>query len=135
MLEILQTLFLALIQGITEFLPISSSAHLILPFQVFGWQDQGLAFDVAVHTGSLIAVIWFSRTDIAEIANGTIKATTENRHNQYSRLGLAIVLASLPIIPVGYATRDFVELNLRSLPVIATATMLFGIVLWISDHI
>lgn len=135
LLEILHTLFLALIQGITEFLPISSSAHLILPFQVFGWPDQGLAFDVAVHTGSLIAVIWFFRADIAEIADGAIKAASENRHNQYSRLGLAIVLASLPIIPLGYATRDFVELNLRSLPVIATATMLFGIVLWISDYL
>lgn len=134
-MEILQTLCLALIQGITEFLPISSSAHLILPFQVFGWPDQGLAFDVAVHTGSLIAVIWFFRPDIAEIADGMIKASAENRHNQYSRLGLTIVLASLPIIPIGYATRAFVELNLRSLPVIATATMLFGIVLWISDQI
>ena len=56
-MDIFQIIFLALIQGLTEFLPISSSAHLILPSQVLGWEDQGLAFDVAVHIGTLLAVM------------------------------------------------------------------------------
>ena len=66
-MDIIQTLILALIQGITEFLPISSSAHLILPAQIFNWPDQGLAFDVAVHLGSLIAVLTYFRQDISKI--------------------------------------------------------------------
>jgi len=62
-----QIVFLALIQGLTEFLPISSSAHLILPAQLFNWQDQGLAFDVAVHVGTLVAIVGYFRKDIANI--------------------------------------------------------------------
>jgi undecaprenyl-diphosphatase len=63
-MDIIQTVWLALIQGLSEFLPISSSAHLILPAQVLGWSDQGLAFDVAVHVGSLVAVIIYFRSDL-----------------------------------------------------------------------
>ena len=68
----LQILVLALVQGITEFLPISSSAHLILVPVLLGWQDQGLAFDVAVHVGSLIAVVGYFWRDVWSVSQGTL---------------------------------------------------------------
>ena len=67
-MTLFQVVVLALIQGITEFLPISSSAHLILPAQLLGWPDQGLAFDVAVHVGTLAAVLWYFRGDLHTLA-------------------------------------------------------------------
>ena len=69
-----QVTFLALIQGLTEFLPISSSAHLILPSQLFGWEDQGLAFDVGVHVGTLSAVMLYFRQDIAQMIVAWLKS-------------------------------------------------------------
>ena len=66
--DLLQIIVLSIIQGITEFLPISSSAHLILPSAILGWQDQGLAFDVAVHVGSLIAVLAYFKNDVRQLS-------------------------------------------------------------------
>jgi undecaprenyl-diphosphatase len=133
-LEYFQTLLLALIQGLTEFLPISSSAHLILPFQILGWQDQGLAFDVAVHLGSLFAVLWFLRTDIFDIFNGLYHSSQTRKLNQHSHLGLMVLLASLPILVVGYLAREFVEAELRTVTVIAYSTILFGVLLGLADR-
>lgn len=133
-MEYIQTLFLALIQGLTEFLPISSSAHLILPFQILGWQDQGLAFDVAVHLGSLVAVVWFLRLEILEIITGLWQSLHTRKLNRYSHLGLMLLLASLPILPIGYLSRGFVETELRAVVVIATTTILFGILLGLADR-
>ena len=66
-MDLVHAVFLALIQGITEFLPISSSAHLILPGKLLGWPDQGLAFDTAVHLGSLVAVVFYFRSDLQRL--------------------------------------------------------------------
>ena len=132
-MEHLQTLFLALIQGLTEFLPISSSAHLILPFQILGWQDQGLAFDVAVHLGSLVAVMWFLRIEIFDIVTGLWQSLRTRKLNQHSHLGLMLLLASLPILPIGYMASEFVETELRAVLVIATTTILFGVLLGLAD--
>ena len=66
-MDFIQAFWLAVVQGLTEFLPISSSAHLILPSAILGWQDQGLAFDVAVHVGSLIAVLAYFKKDVAQL--------------------------------------------------------------------
>jgi len=132
-LEYFQTLFLALIQGLTEFLPISSSAHLILPFQILGWQDQGLAFDVAVHLGSLAAVLWFLRTDLLDIIIGFWQSLRTWKLNRHTHLGLMLLLASLPILPIGYLARGFVEAELRTVVVIAAATIVFGVLLGLAD--
>lgn len=132
-MEHIQTLFLALIQGLTEFLPISSSAHLILPFQILGWQDQGLAFDVAVHLGSLVAVVWFLRLEIREIIIGLWRSLHTRHLNRHSRLGLMLLLASLPILPIGYMIKGFVETELRAVVVVAITTILFGILLGLAD--
>ena len=128
-MDYFQALILALIQGLTEFLPISSSAHLILPFQILDWKDQGLAFDVAVHLGSLLAVVWYLRTDIFNIVVGVFQLILSRKPNHYGKLGLMVLLASLPIIPIGYLAKDFIALELRSIEVIATTTILFAILL------
>lgn len=121
--------FLALIQGLTEFLPISSSAHLILPSAVFGWPDQGLAFDVAVHFGSLGAVILSLRLEIQRISTGMLVGMGR-RYPRHAKLGWLIGLATLPAVFVGLIAQDFIETELRSDMVIAWTTIGFGLLLW-----
>ena len=121
--------FLALIQGLTEFLPISSSAHLILPSAVLGWPDQGLAFDVAVHFGSLGAVIVSLRIEIQRIATGML-VDWGRRYRRHARLGWLIGLATLPAVISGVLAKDWIEGTLRSELVIAAATIGFGLLLW-----
>ena len=89
-----QALILALVQGLTEFLPISSSAHLILPARMFGWPDQGLAFDVAVHLGTLLAVVAYYRRDLWAMTRGAGDGVMQRRMNPDLRLGLLVVLAT-----------------------------------------
>jgi len=132
-LDYLHTIFLALVQGITEFLPISSSAHLILPFQVFGWDDQGLAFDVAVHLGTLTAVIAYFWRDLINLTFG-LGRTLSGAQNAEGSLAIHLIIASLPIVVAGLALKSLVEGELRSASVIAIATIVFGIVLWIADR-
>jgi undecaprenyl-diphosphatase len=122
-------LFLALIQGLTEFLPISSSAHLILPSAVFGWPDQGLAFDVAVHFGALGAVILSLRVEIKRIITAMLVGFGR-RYPRHARLGWLISLATFPAMLSGLIAKDFVETSLRNEFVIALATVGFGLLLW-----
>lgn len=126
--------FLALIQGLTEFLPVSSSAHLILPAQLFDWADQGLAFDVAVHVGTLTAVVTYFWRDIWNVANGWIASLVTRRSTDDSRLGWWIIIATLPACVAGYVFESFIETHLRSMEVIAYATIGFGVLLWVSDR-
>ena len=136
-MEWLQAIILAFIQGLTEFLPISSSAHLILPAALFGWEDQGLAFDVAVHVGSLFAIILYFRKDIFSIAKawfaGLAGRANSSAQQQENRLAWLIILATVPAGLAGLIFDDFIADNLRSTAVIATTTILFGILLWYSD--
>jgi undecaprenyl-diphosphatase len=133
-LDLVAATILALVQGLTEFLPISSSAHLILAPRLFGWTDQGLAFDVAVHLGTLIAVLWFFHAEIAAIARAWLDAALGREYDRReARLGLAIVVASLPVIVAGLAFEDLIATRLRSPLVIATTTALFGVLLWAAD--
>lgn len=133
-MEALQAIFLAVIQGITEFLPISSSAHLILPSQILGWEDQGLAFDVAVHLGSLCAVILALRQELMQLTLGSLQALRQRQMNRDFMLALWVVLATLPVVVFGFLLKDSVETTLRSALVIAYSTILFGLALWYADH-
>lgn len=125
--------FLALIQGVTEFLPISSSAHLILPAQLLGWPDQGLAFDVAVHVGTLAAVLLYFRRDFALLIYGWLRQVRGGRPSQHSRLGWALVIGTLPAVIAGLVFNDLIEQHLRSMLVIAATTVLFGLLLGWAD--
>lgn len=128
---------LALIQGLTEFLPISSSAHLILPSAVFGWQDQGQALDVALHVGTLLAVVLYFRKEVGSMTVawfGTVGIGPEKNTNSFDgKLAWWILLASIPLGLVGLLGKDFIEENLRSAAVIAITTLVFGLLLGFAD--
>ena len=106
---------LALIQGLTEFLPVSSSAHLILPSEVLGWPDQGLAFDVAVHVGTLLAVICYYLSDLVKITTYTIESVVKRRLTPVSREGWYIVIATIPAGLCGFFFEDLVSTAARSM--------------------
>ncbi|ORU89684.1 MAG: undecaprenyl-diphosphatase [Cycloclasticus sp. symbiont of Poecilosclerida sp. M] len=125
---------LAILQGLTEFLPISSSAHLILLPLLLDWEDQGLAFDVAVHVGTLLAVVTYFRKDIKRMACAWFASILGKGSSQGSRLAWMVILGTIPAGIAGLLLNDFVETNLRSPIVIATATIVFGIFLGWSDR-
>ena len=129
----LQILVLAVVQGLTEFLPISSSGHLILAPHLFGFRDQGLAFDVAVHLGSLAAVLAFFRRDLVAIATGWLGTTVARRpSSRESRLGWAILIGTVPVVIAGLLLKSLVESELRAPWVIAVTTIGFGLMLgWV----
>lgn len=134
MLEWYQTLILGLLQGLTEFLPISSSAHLVLPSLVLGWQDQGLAFDVAVHVGTLAAVLFYYRRDIYLIGHDWLGSLFHAQNTPESRMGWYLICASIPVAIVGATAGDYIASDLRTLPVLATTTLLFGLLLGYADR-
>jgi len=134
-MELWQIIVLAVIQGITEFLPISSSAHLILPSQVLGWADQGLAFDVAVHVGTLAAVIWYFRQTVTQLTTAWVVDIAKRRVGQDSCLAWAVIAGTIPAGLAGILLNDVIETTLRSGLVIAASTFGFGLVLWWSDAV
>ena len=134
-MDTIQVIILALIQGLTEFLPISSSAHLILPAQLLGWQDQGLSFDVAVNTGSLLAVILYFRHEIRELLLAWFASIFKGQSSQESRLAWWIILATIPAVLFALIAKDYVETVFRSIEVIATTTLVFGLLLWWADRL
>lgn len=134
MIENTQAIMLAILQGLTEFLPISSSAHLIIPSLVLGWPDQGLAFDVAVHVGTLSAVLLYYRVDLLRMAHDWFRSLAGDASTDDSRLVWYLAAATLPAIAVGFFADDYIEGELRNLPVIATTTLLFGLLLGLADR-
>jgi undecaprenyl-diphosphatase len=130
-----QTIILALIQGLSEFLPVSSSAHLILVPSLLGWADQGLAFDVAVHVGTLIAILIYFRLDLKTLVHDCCCSIAESKMVGEAPLAAYIVLATIPVGLFGLWLKPFIENHLRSTQVIAYATIGFGLVLWIADRL
>ena len=128
-METVQAILLAVLQGVVEFLPISSSGHLILVPAVLGWQYQGLAFDIAVHLGTLTAVIAYFRRDLRSILIAMAGAG-----GPQAQLGWSVIAASVPIAVAGLLFSDAIENNLRSAGLIAAATGGFGLLLWIADR-
>lgn len=124
-----QTTLLAAIQGITEFLPISSSAHLVLPGALLGWPDQGVRFDAAVHAGTLLAIITHARNDLSGMAMSVLRF----RRDAHFHLAMQVALGTLPIVIIGAALADMVS-AVRSMHVIAAATILFAFLLWFADR-
>jgi undecaprenyl-diphosphatase len=130
---LLHLAILALVQGITEFLPISSSAHLILVPALTDWPDQGPIIDIAVHIGTLFAVIFYFRRDMSEMFLG-LGDIIRGKISGGSKLALMIFLATLPIIVGGYALLHFDLLHgLRSVRLIAWTTLGFGLLLYLTD--
>ena len=126
-------LALGILQGLTEFLPISSSAHLILLPQLFGWDDQGLAFDVAVHVGTLTAVVLYFRHELLAMTHDWGNSLLGQPQTPKSRLAWAVLFGTIPVGFAGFLLNDFIETGLRSPTVIAGATIAFGLLLGWSD--
>ena len=129
-----EAIILAIVQGITEFLPISSSAHLILAPELFGWEDQGLAFDVAVHVGTLIAVVAFLRKELQAIIPAWLIGWKGFDWDVSGKLGWLVVLATIPVGLVGLFAGSLIEIYLRAPWVIATSTLFFGLLLGWADR-
>lgn len=129
----LQIFVLALVQGLTEFIPVSSSAHLVLVPVLTRWEDQGLAFDVALHVGSLAAVILYFRRDLLNMARSWTRSLVTRQLDEDARLAWAILLATIPIGLVGLMFNDWIEQALRSPLVLAWTMIGFGLVLAYAD--
>ena len=134
-MDIFQTLFLAILQGITEFLPISSSAHLILVPLLTDWSDQGLGFDIAVHLGTLSAVVYYFRRDLRHMASAWSHSVVSRQFTAESRLAWSVLLATIPVGLVGLLAKGLIEAHLRSVWVIAVATIVFGLLLGLAAYI
>lgn len=131
----LQIIILAIVQGITEFLPISSSGHLVLVPYLFEWQDQGLAFDVAVHFGSLAAVCIFFRKDIASLLSGATQILGGSVQSPESRMALAIGLGTVPAAVAGLLFASWIEQNLRDPAVIVYTLAGYGVLMALADRL
>lgn len=128
-----QLTVIALIQGITEFLPISSSGHLVLIPNFTGWRDQGLLIDVAVHIGTLGAVITYLSRDIGMMIAGVLKPGNARR-NTGLRLIFFLTVATMPLVIVGAIVYEYFGSSLRSAAVVGWATLGFGILLYCADR-
>jgi undecaprenyl-diphosphatase len=133
-MDSLRAVILAAIQGLTEFLPVSSSGHLVLPQTLLGWEDQGLAFDVAVHVGSLLAVLWYFRVEVRDILSDWFSSLASRQQTANSRLGWMVIVATIPAVLAGLVFNDFIEEHLRSGYVLATTTLVFGVLLGVVDR-
>ena len=133
-MEIVHALVLGLLQGFTEFLPVSSSAHLSLAPWAFGWQDPGLAFDVALHFGTLIAVLWYFRAEWASLAAATVDILRTRRIDApEKRRVVHLVIATIPGGLAGLAFKDMAETVFRAPALTATALIVMGTLLWAVD--
>jgi undecaprenyl-diphosphatase len=130
MVQEFRTFVLGTVQGLTEFLPVSSSAHLVLLPWLFSWQDQGLAFDVALHLGTLVALLIYYWRDWLEIGASLI-----NGDRLKQRLLWLLVVASIPGAVIGLAFEKQAETVFRSPLLIAVALALLGLVLWLFDRV
>ena len=126
-MDTLQLILLSLVQGLTEFLPVSSSAHLVLLSEFLGEEDQGIIFDVGVHFGTLLAALVYFRSDLKKMI---INLGSHKLLSEENNLTTNLVIGVIPILLAGFLLRDFVNLHLRNSEVIAYATIIFGILLY-----
>ena len=135
-MPLLHLILVAAIQGITEFLPVSSSGHLVLLPRLSGLPDQGLAIDVAVHVGTLLAVIVYFRAEAAQVASGIPRLLRGRADTPGARLALLLLASAVPAMIAGLALKlSGADTHLRSIAVVGWATLVFGIVLYLADRI
>lgn len=132
-MEFLQILALSLVQGVTEFLPISSSAHLVLVPMFTQWQDQGFLFDIGVHVGSLLAVMLYFRAEVKSLFFGFFQLVVGKTSSPESKMALMLIISTLPLVIIGPFIKDWVSVFTRSLNVIAITSIVYGILLYWAD--
>lgn len=132
--ELLQGFVLGAVQGIAEFLPISSSGHLLLVPKIFGWQDQGLSFDVVLHLGTLVAIFWCFRADILGLAKNAIAPSVSIKEQKQARdMVIKIIVAAIPALVVGYLLNDWLGTYARNVKLVAFDLAVWGSLLWFAD--
>lgn len=136
MWDYFEAVVLGIIQGLTEFLPISSSAHLRIFPDLFGWGDPGAAFTAVCQIGTELAVLLYFRKDIWRIASAWVRSMfqPEWRGHLDTRMGWFIIIGSVPIVVLGLLFEDAIDTTLRSLWIIASTLVVLGIVLGVADH-
>src|SRR5689334_3541047 len=134
-MTVFQALVLGVVQGLGEFLPISSSAHLVLTPWVFGWPDPGLAFDVALHVGTLVAVLWYFRTEWVKLTqSGIALLRTRRADTEEKQRLLYIIVATIPAAIAGLLLESYAESTFRSPSLIACTLIVMGVALWAVDR-
>jgi undecaprenyl-diphosphatase len=135
--DLLQAVVLGTLQGLTEFLPISSSAHLRIFPELFGWGDPGAAFTAVIQIGTELAVLIYFRHDIWRIASTWLKSLfkPEYRGHFDARMGWFIIVGSLPIVVLGILLKDIIEQDFRNLWIIGTTLIVMGLILGLADRI
>ncbi len=129
MQDLVHVIILAIVQGLTEFLPVSSSAHLILVPKLMHWQDQGLAFDVAIHLGTLCAVLLYFKHELILMSKAWYKSLFTRKQTANSRLAWAIGFATIPVGLAGLIFNNFISTQMRATWIIAVTTIGFGLLL------
>jgi undecaprenyl-diphosphatase len=132
-----EAIVLGIVQGLTEFLPISSSAHLRLVGEAFGWDDPGAAFTAITQIGTEAAVLLYFRHDIARIIGAWVSSLfrSERRGDPDARMGWLIIVGSIPIVVLGLLFQDQIETTLRDLRIVATALIVFSLILYWADRV
>jgi undecaprenyl-diphosphatase len=135
--DLLQAVFLGLIQGLTEFLPISSSAHLRIIPELLGWEDPGAAFTAVIQIGTELAVVIYFRADIWRIASAWLRSLVkpELRGKRDALMGWYIIMGSLPVVVVGIALKDVIETDFRNLWIIGCTLIGLGVVLGVAERV
>jgi undecaprenyl-diphosphatase len=133
-MDVIHIIVLALVQALTEFLPISSSGHLVLASYFLGWDYQGIAFDLALHFGTLLAVLLYFRADLLAIARDVLRWRPGAPMTPMQRLGLGLAISTVPAVIVGAAMGDAGALVLRHPLVIAANLVVFGLLLGYADR-
>lgn len=132
-MDVIQIIVLGIVQGLTEFLPISSSAHLVLSSILLGWQDQGLLIDIAAHAGSLCAVMLFFRKELRAMLVAAVNPSNNENSKELRLIGY-IVIATLPIVIAGLLFAEIIETHTRNAHVIAFTTIAFALLLAYADR-
>jgi undecaprenyl-diphosphatase len=134
-MPILQAIVLGLVQGLSEFLPISSSAHLTLTPWFFGWRDPGLAYDVALHVGTLIALLWYFRAEWVALGAAVLRVVRQRgAETAEEKRALFLVAATVPVAIAGVVFEEAAETRLRTPLLIAATLSVVGLALWLVDR-
>ena len=134
-MTVFQAIVLGIVQGLAEFLPVSSSAHLTLAPFFFGWKDPGLAFDVALHFGTLVALVWYFRAEWVELTKSAIRiASTRKIQDVHDRRLIYLIVATIPGGIAGKLLNHYAESTFRSPLLIACTLSVMGVLLWAVDR-